>query len=347
MLLLGYNFLLIFTKIGVMSVNSVVNFYKNFHDGDTTVPSVKVQREISDCINEVTQGVLDDLATKLRTSSLHKTRKSILATAPRTSGPYEEDKVLLRNVSPFEQFVAYKDYMASKQIKKIHTQFLASGLDEYVQVRIKPQKQTNLMHLMLGATRGAKAAPEYVDLAKGGPEVEQLEEIFAGPLLGLEVVRQFDCSGATLIKENSYQNGKMTSEERYGYKYGCVELKGQSSKAIKEKKLASAGLNACYLADKHSTDSDPMALEAFISDEIIYEEMFPDDDDGYIDDFDVSVSAGELVLSTEKAISQGDYTDVTRLCQNLAINILGKNVESKILRNHMKEILKENNAAVD
>lgn len=78
MLLLGYNFLLIFTKIGVMSVNSVVNFYKNFHDGDTTVPSVKVQREISDCINEVTQVVLDDLATKLRTSSLHKTRKSPL-----------------------------------------------------------------------------------------------------------------------------------------------------------------------------------------------------------------------------------------------------------------------------
>jgi len=330
-----------------MSLNPVVNYYKNFHDGDSTIPSPIVLKEISDCINYVTQDVLDDLASQLRSSDLHTRRVSILAAAPRTSGPYKENKVLFRNVSPFEQFLAFKDYMASTQIKDVHTYFIDSNTDEYVQVRIKPnEKNTNLFHLMLGATRGDKAAPEYEDLAKGGSNVERLEGIFGESLLALEVVRQFDCSGATLIKENSYQMGMMNSEERYGNKLACVELKGQTNKSIRNKKLLSAGLNACYLAKKYSECSDPMALHKFISSDIVYEEMFSDDEDGYIDDFDVSVSVGQLILSSKKAILKGDYDDIIRHCQNLAINILGKDVKSKVLKNYMKEILIENNAAI-
>ncbi|NDD58174.1 MAG: hypothetical protein EBZ47_02820, partial [Chlamydiae bacterium] len=324
-------------------------FYQNYRNGDTSIPNPAVQREISDCYNGVMEEVLQNFADVVTITEAHGRRVSVLDKSKRLSGTYKPEKVIFKKTSPFEQFLAYQDYLQGKSIRKIHTQFLYTAGNDYIPVRISPpeNKEANPMHIMLGATRGEKEAPPYKLLATGNDDAKKSEAIFAAPLFALEVVRQFDCSAATIIKENSYQAGVMDEEERYGSDLACVELKGQFQDATQKKKWKSAGLNICHLAKNNSDVTDPKALEVFINEPIVYEEMFPDCDDGYLDDFDISVSPGQMILASEKAISKGDYEEVTRICQNLAITVLGEGLKSKSLRNHFKEILKVNSSLND
>jgi hypothetical protein len=330
--------------------DSVYNYFKNYEDGDASLPKRDVLSLMSHTIDETMRSVLDDFSNVLRNSQDHKLRVQELCVSPRLAGKYNIDSVRFKDCSEFEQMMTVKDWLHQKKIRDIHTLFFAAAAgrddkDDYIPVSVSPQANAdaNSMHVVLGSTRGAKAAPRYKDMAAlhDDPKEDASIQIFLRALSALEVVRQFEFSAATIIKDSAYESDLIDHKWRFGSDYSCVEAKGQSKPAgAYSKKYMSAAKNTCAIVKEYSTDDDPLAEECVITPDLNFED-FSLDEDQYRDDLDVSVSGNELMNAAKKAIINKNDDDLKALMQNLAINHIGP-VKSPLLARHFEKILLDN-----
>jgi hypothetical protein len=302
--------------------NSVVTYFNNYSNGETTLPSKQVLLQLSPILDQAMGDVIVDLTNILKNSPEHQARVNLLTAQPRAAGTYDGSKVIFDGVSPFEQTVAIESWLTQRRIRNVHTFFLSTPND-YIPAQVKKiqGKDSTLMHTVLGSTRGMKKAPKYEDWADNDPINTPEQKVFIDPLKYLEVVRQPYFSSATIFKSNSYDAGLIDSEWRYGKEYACVELKGQSKNS--KQKIASAALNACALLDLYSDVNDPNADDRV---------MTPDLD---IDE-DLSVTVGEFMDATKKAIVDQNMTDLTQVMENLFLNQL-EEIDTPLLEDFVNQ----------
>jgi hypothetical protein len=330
--------------------DAVSSYFKNYEDGDASLPERKVLSLISRKIDDTMQSVLDDFSNVLGNSPEHIQRVQALSNSPRLAGKYKVSSIKFADCSEFEQMMAVRGWLEQKNIRSIHTLFFAAAIgrdekDDYIPVYVnaKPTMRASTMHVVLGSTRGAKAAPRYDDMAAANsdPKNDPRSSIFLNALSALEVVRQFDYASATIIKDLAYKEDVIDYKWRFGSDYSCVEAKGQSKPAgAYSKKYMSAAKNTCAIVKEYSTDDDPLAEECVITPDLNFED-YSLDEDQYRDDLDVSVSGNELMKSAKKAIINKNDEDLKVLMQNLAIHHIGQ-VKSPLLARHFEKILLAN-----
>lgn len=316
---------------------SISNYFNQFRNGDTTIPTAQVLGSLSKTLDAAMEPVIIGFIDVLRTSPEHTARVEQLKKQPRTSGPFAQSKILLKDASAFEQMVAVGDWLAQAQIKKVHTLFVSVGDSDYIPVKAnKFSKDATLMHVVLGSTSGSHKAPKYADWANEDPWADPSQTRFIYPLEMLEIVRQPHFSGATILKGNAFESEWINSDWRYGPQYACVEGRGQSKDT--KKKINSAGLNACGLVEALSDSYDPTAKEVDVCVTVKYENYT---EEGYRDYLDISVSPGEVMEATQLAIERKRGQELTRLVENLAIAKLGP-PKTPILREYIAGKLRAN-----
>lgn len=299
----------------------VTEYYDRcLRNADTTLPHHDVQKVIASKIDDISEKVISKLMGKVEDSKEHKARVAKLKSAPRLAGAYSKPKTLFPGINPLEQMVVVKDWLENTSIRKQHTFFFSNQEnDDYVPVQVKPRKKSaTLMHTVLGSTSGSHKAPKYADWADSDPREDSQQEVFRAPLEALEIVRQPQFSGATLLKGNAFERDLISSDWRYGDAFACVESRGQAKNS--QKKQKSAGLNACAFVEKLGDASDPTAKEVDFAGEILFEEYT---DEGYADDLNTSVSPAKFLEATQTAIVGRDDRDLTELVEKLAIAKMG------------------------
>lgn len=304
-------------------------FSKVIKEYDTELPNKAVMQQISETLDHKMNDVIDKFLTNLQASKEHEARVKILTGAERCAGKYEKSKVIFDGVNPYEQFSAIDTWLTNVKIAKTHTFFLFAPRADYIPASVKKIDglEATTMHVVLGSTRGEKAAPEYKEWAEAEPT--EAQEVFMKPLLALEVIRQPNFSFASLVKDEAYKNDVIDHTWRYGKKYACVEDKGQSKNT--PKKLRSAGFNLCALLHEKSSDDDLLAKEVIINSEVNYADF---SEEKTLEDLDVSVSVGELFKATRKAIIKKDENDLQKCLENIFISSLGS-----VTTNSVKELV--------
>jgi len=287
-------------------------YFQRVGQGDLSTPGTKGLKYLSKKIDEVTKSVYDELEEVLTDTPEHKRRLALLKQQPRTGGTNSVAKALFKDVSPFEQMVVVKEWQEDVALRDTHTFCLAKGQDDFIPVRAK----AGLMQTVLGTTTGSHKAPKYEDWAVNDPWANPSQKPFIHPLESLEIVRQPQFSGATVLKGNAFETECVDQAWRYGTEKGCVELKGQSKNS--QKKLASAGLNLAEL-EKTFTDAEDPAESPNICNPISYEDYA---DEGYRDEVD-EVSPAKLVSATRKAIINQNDTDLEDCMKKLFIAKIG------------------------
>ena len=318
-----------------MTINPVLKYFDQFHEGDTSVPVGNTLMPIAKHLDRATNKALKSLMTVLESSKEHRSRVSLLKKQTRTAGKFSNEKILFKGENAFEQMVAINDWLLKTQIQKIHTFYISGRSNGYVPVRVnKFPTDTTMMHVVLGNTRGDHKAPKYTDWAQSDPWLTRSQRIFIHPLEALEIVRQPHYSAATVLKGNAFEEKSIETEWRYGEKFACVESKGQSKDSSKKKQ--SSALNACSMTDYFSDIADPQALESDIA---IYPNYEHYADEGYADDLDLSVSPGSLIIAAEKAVIKKDSSDLERLMEILTIAKL-RPPQTPQLKRHIGDRLK-------
>lgn len=317
---------------------AVTGYFERFDAADTTVPGAQALLPIAKALDDATEQALTGLMTVLRGSEEHRARVALLTEQPRTAGKFSRDKMLFEGVSAFEQMVAVSDWLADANIRKPHTFFLAAPDEDYVPLQAKKFKtvDANMMHVVLGATRGDHKAPKYTTWAESSPWEDTSQKTFIYALEGLEIIRQPHYSAATILKGNAFELDLINSEWRYGSEFACVESRGQAKDT--PKKRQSSALNACTLVNRFSDVADPQASEKNIALPIKYEDYA---DEGYDDDLDTSVSPGQIIQAAERAIVGEESEDLEQLMETLVIAKVGVPA-TPVLRNHIAQILKSN-----
>jgi hypothetical protein len=317
--------------------NPLIDYFEQFKNGDSTLPSNEVQLELSRKMDAVMQVQVERMYTVLRTSYDHFQRIGTLVAQPRTSGSIRQNKILFQGISAFEQMVVLSDWLARANIREVHTFFFA-WKDDYIHIRANVPKNSppSTMHIVLGATSGDRKMPKYSDWAINDPWQNANHKRFIYALEGLEIVRQPNFSAATMIKGNAFEVEYIDPAWRYGTTYACVEDTGQSR--ISPKKQRSAALSACSLVEEFSNASDPTALETNFCLPVEYENY---NDDHYIDHLNLDVSPGNLIAATKKAVIDRQDEELSRLMQNLLIAKIGV-PQTPVLRAHIAEILATN-----
>lgn len=300
-------------------MGTIVRYFEQFNQGEVVVPEAPVQFRIAQVLDAATNATVTNMINVLKASPEHQARVTLLQGQARLAGPYKQAKVILNDISSFEQMVALSDWLGRVKIQKPHT-FFFSSKDDYVPVKANKYKcvSANMMHVMLGSTRGDHKAPKYEDWAANDPWQDERQKVFACPLEALEIVRQPDYSAATMLKGNCFEMAVIETDWRYGSVYACVEEKGQSKNS--PKKLKSAGLNACSLVKGLADESDPKATESDIALSIHFEDYAPE---GYADDLNTEVTPGGIIEAAKQAIEQQTDEKIKRAMEILTIAKLG------------------------
>lgn len=308
------------------SASAVADYYSSVKGGDYTLPTPQVQQYISGKIDTAANNALTDVSTTLKNSREHRSRVMEIQRQPRTAGASSVTKAILRNATPFEQYSALKTWQEETAINKTHTFVFANPKDpdDYIPVSVKAN---SAMQIMLGSTKGERKAPKYAEWAQNDPRLTDSQKRFIAPLESLEMVRQPEFSGATLLKSGAFANDHIDSEWRYGKDHACVESKGQGKNTAK--KLASAGVNLTELFNRFpDSDSDNNLVTR-----AVYEDYV---DVGYNDDAQVIVTPHSLFKATRKSILTKDDTDLNNLVSILFMTHIGPQntpaVQAKIER---------------
>lgn len=311
-------------------------FAKVVKEFDTSVPKNNVLNDMSVTLDSKMNQVIDKFFGNLETSADHASRVEFLEKSDRCSGKFEASKIIFTGVNPYEQMYAVDSWLKAHKIAKTHTFFMSSMTIDYIPVTVKKMDgiDATAMHVILGSTRGEKAAPKYEDWATTDPI--ELQQEFMKPLLALEVVRQPNYAFATILKDEAYRNEIIDNTWRYGSEYACVEDRGQSKNS--KKKLRSAALNLCSLLDKKSTIEDPLADDVIITKDVLFSDF--SDEKGH-EDLDVVVTVGELFRATRKAFVRRDESALGECLENLFISSLGP-VTTESLKKLVAETLIEN-----
>jgi hypothetical protein len=312
-------------------------FAKVVKEHDTTIPEKKVLLEISETLDRNMNVVANRFFSCLEASKEHEARVAFIKKADRLSGKFDPSKVIFKEVNPYEQMSTIKTWLHDTKITKSHTFFLSSLVDDYIPAGVKKIDgiDATTMHVVLGSTRGEKAAPKYEDWAIVDPLENQ--EAFMKPLTALEVVRQPNFSFATIVKDEAYRNEVIDNAWRYGSTYACVEDKGQSKNS--QKKLRSAAFNLCSLINEKATHEDVFADDVIINNDIHFADFSLEKSKEALD---VSVSIGELFKACNKAIIKKDEGDLQTCLENLFISNLGP-VSTEMLKALIARILEKNN----
>lgn len=300
----------------------VVEYFADFNAGNTTVNRGALE-PISRKLDAATNVVIFRYMNILRSSPEHEARVRFLHRQPRTAGDFSQEKILFPNASAFEQMVAISDWLAQARIRENHTFFISAFDDDYVPVRANkiPQKPATMMHVVLGTTIGSHKSPKYENWAQSDPWLDPAQRVFIDALESLEIVRQPNYSAATMLKGNPFEHDLISTDWRYGKTFACVEDSGQSR--YSPKKVKSAGLNACSLAEAFSNLFDPQAEGINICLPVHYEDYSNDQDHNrYADDLDITVSPGQIIKATQTA-TDGNWLELIRLVENLAIAKIG------------------------
>lgn len=246
----------------------------------------------------------------IKSSPEHRQRVKIIKDQPTLAGKFDASKIILRDVSPYEQMVAIEDYLTSHKITTAHTFFLAAENDDYIPMLCKPG---NLFNIMLGSTQGEHKAPKYSEWALDDPYHNPYQNPFIKPLEALEIVRQPAFCGATVLKSGIYQNDDLDNEQRYGiYKdpnnpksgnkpEACVELKGQ--KGHKKHKQMSAGVNFENIVKVFEPDDEMSRGISHIIEE------FVDDNSTNIEESPVSPEEVQRALKSKILFDQSSKVD--------------------------------------
>jgi len=314
-------------------------FTKVVKEHETEVPPKAVLTEISATLDRSMNEVLNPFFAALEASKEHELRVAFLKKQERLAGKYDPSKVIFDDINPYEQMSVIKTWLHETKIRKSHTFFLACPEDDYIPAAVKKIDgiDATTMHVVLGATRGDKAAPKYDNWATEAPSKEQ--EAFMKPLLALEVVRQPNYSFASIIKDEAYRNDVIDHNWRYGSPFACVEDKGQSKNSAK--KLRSAALNLCSILNARSSDEDVLADDIILNSEVRFADF---SDEKSLEDLDITVSIGDLFRATYKAIIRKDETDLSKCLQNAFISSLGT-VSCPALKAIVARTLEKNNKA--
>lgn len=310
---------------------TVVKYYENVKQGDTSLPGRPAQLSIAETLDHTTKGIVEGLTQVLQSSPEHKQRVKLLLDQPRTAGKFAESKIILEDISPFEQMVALSDVLARRKIKKTHSYFFGAENDDHIPVQVKPQSTTTMMHAVLGSTRGERKAPKYTEWAQSDPRKDSSQKRFIPVLEALEIVRQPQYSAATILKGSAFDTDYIDEKWRYGSTYACVEDKGQAKDT--PKKNRSAGLNACTLLEHCSDYDDPYAEDKSITLPLSFDEYL---DRGIIDETDFAVSSGGVIQDSEEAIMEDKGEELTRDMEKLTISRIGS-VSTPALANYIGE----------
>lgn len=308
------------------STYAVLDYYSSIANGDYTPPTPQVQQYISEKIDAAANNAISDISNILKHSREHRLRVIEIQKQPRTAGASSITKAILQNATTFEQYSALRTWQEETAITKTHTFVFANPKDpnDYIPVSVKAN---SAMQIMLGSTTGERKAPKYTDWAQNDPRLTGSQRRFIAPLESLEIVRQPEFSGATLMKSGAFSNNHINSEWRYGKDHACVEDKGQSKNT--KKKLASAGLNLTELFHRFpDSDSDNNIVTP-----AVYEDFV---DIGYDDDAQITVTPYSLFTATRKSILTRDDTDLNNLASILFMTHIGPQntpeVHDKIVR---------------
>jgi|GEM_PF-4222037 len=194
---------------------------------------------------------------------------------PVNCGLTSRASIILEGSSAFEQMIALENWLDCYNyefggLKDKYT-FCFSNTTERLKGRAVPlsvQKNAKSMwHVKLGTAGTEYRAPTYeFDWDYRDPWQARNVENFIYPLEALEIVRQPDFIGATLIKGNAFESEYIDQDWRYGVTdlYGrdrreaCVEFKKQNSLSNSRAtiKLQSAAFNLFQLIAQGHGDTD-------------------------------------------------------------------------------------------
>lgn len=302
--------------MSIHEMQALQAYITDWAGGNADIPSDAALRGLSAKVDAATERVFAQVEeTFLGTDELEGIVHTF-ETAPRTAGRFSQDKVLLEDVSSLEQMLGLKSYLTRHQIRRVHTCYLSSTHNDYVPLEVRPVRggYASLMHVRLGTTRGAHKAPNYADWAQNDPWLDVSQRPFISPLEALEAVRQFDRSGATILKGNAFECEWIDPKWRYGEEMGCVELKGQRGHV--RKKQMSAGLNLAHLVEEFSDVSDPLALDIDICVPTNYEDYV---DEGYGDNRQLNVNIGDLLRAVRTSFRTREESSLDDLMFRLVV----------------------------
>lgn len=244
-------------------------------------------RFISNKINQVAKEIYEELRTCLMQSPEHINRVYTLAMQPCKAGSTEKATSLLPEATAFEQTIALEHWMyLYRPLSQVQTFCFANSLmGRVIPIRIKKGAQ-DLMSVKLGNQGKNYPAPIYdSNWSLEDPWEQPQKENFIYHLEALEIVRQPDFIGATLIKGNAFESKYLDQDWRYGVvnsdrssrREACVEFRSQRKLPLDKLviKIQSAAYNLTQLIAQGYADIDLCdhlrneALEFFDLDEQI------------------------------------------------------------------------------
>lgn len=230
---------------------------------------------VSRQIDEAARQVYEDLRFCLWQSPEHLNRLWTINVQPVNCGKTARASIILQDASAFEQMIALENWLHCYNsqlgaLKERHT-FCFSNTTQRLYGRAIPlsveKNASSMWRVKIGNAGKEYHAPTYKDDwdyrdAWQDPNAEN----FIYSLEALEIVRQPDFIGATLIKGNAYESEYIDQDWRYGVTnlYGhnrleaCVEFSKQNNLS-KEKtaiKLQSAAYNLFQLIAQGHGDTN-------------------------------------------------------------------------------------------
>jgi len=195
---------------------------------------------ISKKINQVARRVYEELRACLWQSQEHLLRLYTIETQPRNCGSTITASLILPEATSFEQMIALENWLYRHQPLPLKHTFCLANNHYRMNGRIVPisiQKgATSMMEVLIGTRGTAHPAPVYDQNWDNIDPWQRIErENFIYHLEALEIVRQPDFIGATLIKGNAFESEYINPDWRYGVsdssgtakREACVEFRRQ------------------------------------------------------------------------------------------------------------------------
>lgn len=316
---------------------ATINYLRGVRAGNTEIPSQEVQTQIAQVLDHTCESIVKEYEGFLKGSQDIKRCVNNLNREPRVTGPFDPNKVLFRNYSPFEQFHILDEALKVKEYRLKHTFRFAAGENDHILVQVNKleNKRAGLMHCVLGS---GKNAPKYEQWAESDPNNSPGQKVFIAPLLQLENIRQRYFVASTTLKTALYDNSHIDSLARYGQDYACVELKKQHSPENASTKQQSAGKVFSYVVNEFVDFDAPGREEITINPDTEYENFFRE---GYDDDFNASVTPSDVMEGLLQHYEDNSDELLRKHLENLFISTMGP-VHEPTLQDHLEKRLEAN-----